>query len=83
LIQYGLTSSQSSETIVSVKKRIASYLNELRFHKGSGINIKLPLTRKDVPAVRAVLGNIGVFQGKDYRGINVVAYTAPIPNTSG
>jgi len=83
LIQLWPTSSQSSETIVFRKEKDSVlYLNELRFHKGSAFNIKLPLTRKDVPAVRAVLGNIGVFQGKDYRGINVVAYTAPIPNTS-
>lgn len=58
------------------------FLNELRHRKGSALNLRLPLTRKEVPAVRAVLGDYGAYKGADYRGLKVLAAAAPVVNTS-
>jgi hypothetical protein len=35
--------------------------------------------KKDLPAVQAVLGKQGIFDGYDYRGVHTLAYLAPIP----
>lgn len=58
------------------------FLNELLHRKGSALNLRLPLTRKEVPAVRAVLGDYGAYKGADYRGLKVLAAAAPVVNTS-
>lgn len=49
------------------------YLNELRFRNDSALTLRQPLARKDLPAVRAALGQEGVFEGLDYRGVDVIA----------
>ncbi|MBL0225481.1 MAG: PAS domain S-box protein [Geobacteraceae bacterium] len=49
------------------------YLNELRFSGDSAITLRQPLTEKNMPAVRAALGQEGVFEGHDYRGEDVIA----------
>lgn len=49
------------------------YLNELKFRKDSALNLRIPLERTDVPAVKAVLGQTGIVKGIDYRGEQVLA----------
>lgn len=51
------------------------YLNELKFRKNSALNLRFPIdSNKDLPAVKAVLGQAGIVEGRDYRGVPVVAY---------
>jgi signal transduction histidine kinase/PAS domain-containing protein len=83
LIQSWPTPSKSSETFVFKKQSDGVlYLNELRHQKNTALRFWLPITRKDLPAVQAVMGKRGIFVGKDYRGVEVLAYLASIPGTN-
>ena len=54
-------------------------MNELKFQKNTALQLRYPLTRNDIPAAQAVLGLSGVFEGKDYRGVDVLSDLRPIP----
>jgi PAS domain S-box-containing protein len=58
------------------------FLNELRHTGNAALQMKIPVSRTNVPAVRAVLGEEGVVSGTDYRGKPVVAALLPIPDSS-
>ncbi|MCF7668522.1 MAG: PAS domain S-box protein [Verrucomicrobia bacterium] len=58
------------------------FLNELRFSEHESLDLRIPLTEKEVPAVQAVLGYEGIWEGKDYRGVDVLAYVQAVPDTS-
>ncbi|MBI5324934.1 MAG: PAS domain-containing protein [Ignavibacteriae bacterium] len=73
----------TSETIIVRKEgNNVLYLNELKFMKNSALKLEIPLTQKDHPAVKAVLGYKGFVEGHDYRGVEVLAYVNNIPGTS-
>jgi len=57
------------------------FLNELRHRTGTELTLRLPLSRTDLPAARAVLGARGLFLGKDYRGVEVLADLRPVPES--
>ena len=57
------------------------FLNDLRHQSNSALKLREPLTKTDSPAVRAVLGSQGHFQGKDYRGVVVLADILPVPHS--
>ena len=57
------------------------YLNELRQQKDTALNLTIPLSRTDLPAVAAVLGQTGIFAGRDYRGVEVIASLRSIPDS--
>lgn len=57
------------------------FLNDVKFRPNSALALKIPLTRTDVPAVQAVLGKEGFFQGTDYRGEAVLSVIQPIKDT--
>ncbi|HAG16570.1 MAG TPA: hypothetical protein DCG69_08625, partial [Bacteroidales bacterium] len=82
IIQKWPTPSKTAETIL-VKKAGDSvlYLNELRHQKNTKLKLAFSLSRKDIPAVQAVLGTIGIFTGKDYRGVEVISYLSQVPGT--
>lgn len=83
LIQTWPHSSRTAESILLRKDGDSIlYLNELRHQKNTALKYRLPLTRKDLPAVQAALGKTGLFEGRDYRGVEVLAYLSPIPNTN-
>ena len=75
--------SASGETLLVERRgdRVV-YLNELRFRKGTALHLTMPLTRVELPAVKAVLGHRGAVEGKDYRGVPVVAAVQPVLGTS-
>ncbi|MDP1995107.1 MAG: cache domain-containing protein, partial [Ignavibacteria bacterium] len=74
------TPSKTAETLIIRREgNEAVYLNELRFHKNSALNLRSPLTNTNLPAVQAALGRKGIFEGVDYRGVPVIAYVCPIP----
>ena len=83
LIQSLPISSKTFETLIVRKDGDhILYLNELRHLKNSAMNLRIPLTRKDISGVQAVLGYKGFFEGLDYRGIAVLTYINPVPGTS-
>jgi PAS domain S-box-containing protein len=57
------------------------FLNELRFRRDAALNLSFPLTRLSLPAVQAVLGREGPFQGVDYRAQQVVAELRKVPDS--
>jgi PAS domain S-box-containing protein len=83
LIQTWPTPSPSSETsILRVEQDSVVFLNELRHRKNTALQFKIPLTRTDVPAVQAALGRTGLYEGIDYRGVEVLSDIRVIPATN-
>jgi PAS domain S-box-containing protein len=82
LIQSWPTSSSTAETLLVQREGDSvHFLNQLRYQKKSAIPFKLPLTLDKIPAVRAVLGQEGSFEGRDYRNEAVLSATRSIPGT--
>lgn len=80
LIQTWPTPSPTAETLIVRRDgNDVLFLNELRFQKNTALRLRIPLTRTEVPAVRAVIGQEGFCEGIDYRGEKVVADVRPLP----
>ncbi len=76
------TPSKTSETILVRREgNDVMYLNELRFKKNTALTLAVSLKNKNVPAVRAVLGEQGIVEGLDYIGVPVLADIHVIPNS--
>lgn len=76
------TESASAETLLVRKDgNDALYLNDLRFDPSIALNRRIPLTRTEVPAVKVVLGETGVVEGRDYRGTPVLAALRKVPDS--
>ena len=82
LIQSWPIPSQSAETLLVRKDGDdVLFLNELRHEAGAALSLRIPLTRSDNPAVQAVRGKQAMFEGKDYRGVEVLADLEPVPGS--
>ncbi len=82
LVQSFPMSSQTGEALLVERDGDqVLFLNELRHQQDTALKLRIPLSRQDVPAVMVVLGKDGVFEGKDYRGIAVLAALQPIPDS--
>ncbi len=83
LINEWPTTSKTSETLI-IKKDGDSvlYLNELSHSKNTALKFRISLSQKEVPAVQAVLGYNGIFEGMSYHGVKVLAYISPVHGTS-
>jgi len=57
------------------------FLSELRHRPGPALALRVPLSRKEMPAVMAALGREGVVRGKDYRGVDVVAVSVRVADS--
>lgn len=76
------TSSRTSETMLVRKDGdYVLYLNEVKLKKNSGLSLRISLQNKDVPAVKAVLGEKGIVEGVDYKNVPVLAYVNSIPDS--
>ena len=83
LIQSWPLPSQSSETLM-VRRNGDNvlFLNPTRFlPESSALSLQFPLTQTETPAVRIALGFEGYFEGKDYRGVEVMADLRKIPDS--
>jgi len=82
LIETWPTPSKSAETILlRIEKDNVLFLNKLRHSKNTALKLKIPLTQTNVPAVQAALGCSGIFEGIDYRGVEVLSDIRAIPGT--
>ena len=82
LVQSWPTSSRTAETLLVCRDgNDVLFLNDLRQKANTALTLRYPLTRSDVPAVQAVLGEQGAYQGKDYRGMEVLADLRHIPES--
>jgi two-component system cell cycle sensor histidine kinase/response regulator CckA len=75
-------SGQSTETLLVRKDGDAVlFLNNLRYQPDTALKLRIPLTRKEVPAVMAVLGREGIVEGLDYRGVEVISVLKAVPDS--
>jgi PAS domain S-box-containing protein len=82
LIQNWPVHSHTSETLILRKEGDeVLFLNNLRQIKDAALNLRIPLTEKNVPAVIAANGYRGFVDGYDYRKVPVLAYVDSIPGT--
>ncbi|UOA10347.1 EAL domain-containing protein [Methylobacter sp. S3L5C] len=81
-IQHWPTPSTSAETLlVRRDNNDVLFLNDLRFYKDAALNLHMPLSNTSLPAVKAVLGQRGIVEGLDYRGVPVIAAVNAIPDS--
>lgn len=82
LISRWPTPSRTAETLLVRRDGDdVHFLNELKFRRDAALNLRIPLSHRDVPAVQAVLGRRGIVEGRDYRNEPVIAYLAAVPNS--
>ncbi|MDP2037325.1 MAG: cache domain-containing protein, partial [Ignavibacteria bacterium] len=75
--------SESGECIIVEKDgNYVRFLSNLRFLKNTALKRRIPLSETKVPAVQAVKGKIGIFEGMDYRGVDVIADLHPVAGTN-
>jgi len=66
--------NKTAETLLIRKEGDhVQYLNDLLFQPNTDMSFKIPIAKKEVVAVQAILGKTGIIEGKDYRGENVLA----------
>jgi len=72
--------SESAEVlIVRSEGDSVLFLNELRHLKNTSMKKRISKSEINVPAVKAVSGFEGVFEGVDYRGVHVLSYIKNVP----
>jgi len=77
------TPSRTAETLIVRRDgNDALFLNNLRFQKDAALNLRVSLEEgKDLPAVKAALGQEGIVEGVDYRGVPVIAAVRAVPDS--
>ncbi len=74
--------NRTAETLLARKDgQDVLFLNDVKFVPNSALNLRIPLSRTEIPSVQAVLGRKGLFHGTDYRGEQVLSIVQPVPNT--
>ncbi len=83
LIQTWPTSSRTSETLlIREEKDDVLFLNELRHKKNTALELRIPKSAIEIPAIKAVSGYKGVFEGTDYRSKDVLSYVTHLEGTT-
>ncbi|MBN1887034.1 MAG: PAS domain S-box protein [Thermoflexales bacterium] len=81
-IQQWPVPSASAETLLVRREGAdALFLNELKFQADTALKLRVPLDNTHVLAVKAVLGQTGIVEGMDYRGVPAIADVRPVPGT--
>jgi PAS domain S-box-containing protein len=57
------------------------FLSQPRFRADAVVGARFPLSRREMPAVMSALGEKGPIRGRDYRGVDVLAFAAPVPDS--
>ena len=74
--------SVTAETlIVGRRNDTVIFLNDLKYRNNTALNLTIPLSRTEVPAVMAALGTTGTYEGTDYRNEKVVSAIMPVPGS--
>jgi len=80
--EWPVESSTTAETLIIRRDgEGALFLNQLRFDQNAAMNLRFPVSQKDLPSVMAVLGQTGEVEGIDYRGEAVLADVRPVPDS--
>lgn len=82
LIQAWPVQSRTAETLLFEREGDhALLLNDIRHQQNTALNLTIPLSEIHVPAVAAVRGMTGEFEGTDYRGVSVISVLEPVPGS--
>jgi PAS domain S-box-containing protein len=81
LASWPMPSQTAESLLVRTDGDDVLFLSELKFHKNAPLNLRIPLTKTEVPAVRAALGQSGIFEGVDYRGKPVIVAALSVPDS--
>jgi PAS domain S-box-containing protein len=74
--------SRTAETLLVRREGDdALFLNELKFQTNTALKLHIPLAETNVVAAKAARGQEGVVEGRDYRGVPVVAALRAIPDS--
>lgn len=57
------------------------FLNEPRHRKGAPLSLRIPLSQEDFPAAQALRRGPGTYEGRDDRGVQVLAAAQPVAGT--
>jgi PAS domain S-box-containing protein len=79
--KWPLPNSSGETLLVEKNGSDVLFLSGLRYRAGTALRLRMPSTQDDLPAAMAVRGRHGVVQGKDYRGVLVLAAIQPISGT--
>lgn len=75
-------SSETAETLlVRLDGDSVLFLNSVRFQPDSALNLRIPLDRTDILAVKVATGQSGVVEGRDYRNVEMIGAVQPVPGT--
>jgi PAS domain S-box-containing protein len=81
-IQKWPTPSKTSEIVLLHKIEDSILIfNEMRHSKNTVFNLRYQISDTTLPIVNAPPGYFGIFEGKDYRNMDVLADIRPIPGT--
>lgn len=75
------TTSRTGETLLVYREGESAVFLTIPRLAGETPPEGVPLSRVELPAVQAVLGRTGRFEGRDYRGVDVMADLRPVPET--
>ncbi|MBN2105146.1 PAS domain S-box protein [bacterium] len=82
LIQSWPTPSKTAETLlIRQEGHEVLFLNDLRHRTDTALKLRIPVSRAEFPSAMAVQGQTGIVEGKDYRGIDVLAAVLPVPDS--
>lgn len=82
LIQSWPTPSKTAESLLIRREGDeVIFLNELRHKKNTPLSLRFPVSKKYLPAAMAALGQEGITEGIDYRGVPVLAALKSIPDS--
>ncbi|MFH1213598.1 MAG: PAS domain S-box protein [Candidatus Neomarinimicrobiota bacterium] len=83
LIQEWPTPYKTAETLlIRQEGDSVLFLNNLRHLPNSALHLRVAISDTSVPAVQAVLGRTGIFEGRDYRGARVLTHLGAVPQTN-
>ena len=79
LISRWPVSSRTAETLLIRREgNEVLFLNDQRSGRGTALTLRLSLGHASLPAVQAVLGREGIIEGRDHRGVPVIADLRPV-----
>jgi PAS domain S-box-containing protein len=74
---------RSAETLIFRREGEENvlFLNVLQHQKSTALQFQMPISSSNSLVVQALSGKIGIVNGIDYKGNEVIAYISPIPGT--
>ena len=82
LVRYWPTASRTADTVLVRREgNDALFLNPSRFRTDAALTERVPLTALSTPVARAALGQTGIVDGPDQRGVPVVAAIRSVPDS--